>query len=292
MVRRYPPRRGEIQVPVDGRRNALAGMGLLMLCRPLPLVAHHLWWAAVGLAGPRLLPGAAQEVEVGLSGGQWEALCADVARVIGPFDSVALLGRRQETRPGAQGLLLREGRGVAFFKVRPTAEPLAREQEATALLSPVPGRIRVPRPLGQGSAGDLHWAVCEALPPWPHRPAGDRLAAAALRQLLPALAGLPRPVDTPSHWTPMHGDFGPWNLRRVGTTTWALDWETSGYGPPGADEVYWQAARAALAGRPRSPERSEAVEFWRRAVNERLAVGEDPEMNGCLLAALGGVGGT
>ena len=86
----------------------------------------------------------------------------------------------------------------------------------------------------------------------------------------------------------MHGDFAPWNLRQLrGGSLALIDWEDAGFGPPGADEVFYQATSAALWGRPpvRS-DASEAVEFWRRRVEPQPATDRDHRLSVALAQAL------
>jgi aminoglycoside phosphotransferase (APT) family kinase protein len=92
--------------------------------------------------------------------------------------------------------------------------------------------------------------------------------AAILAEVDESLAGIPRPSETPNHWRPMHGDFSPWNLRQLrGGSLVLLDWEDAGWGPPGADEVFYEATRAALRHQAAARcDKHEAVQFWRERV--------------------------
>lgn len=71
----------------------------------------------------------------------------------------------------------------------------------------------------------------------------------------------------------MHGDFTPWNLRRLANGDLALlDWEGAGWGPPGADEVLYRAAATAVLGAPPvRVEAPEAIRFWRERLERRLS---------------------
>jgi len=93
-----------------------------------------------------------------------------------------------------------------------------------------------------------------------------------------ALRTLPRRAETPPHWTPMHGDFTPWNLRRLDDGPLLLfDWEDAGWGPPGADEVLFQATEAALGRATDSGwAREEALAYWQ----ERLRAKSDAGASG------------
>ena len=63
----------------------------------------------------------------------------------------------------------------------------------------------------------------------------------------------------------MHGDLSPWNLRMDSAGRSVLfDWEEAGFGPPGADEVYYTVTSAAV-GLPRrtvTGPTGEPVAFW------------------------------
>ena len=74
----------------------------------------------------------------------------------------------------------------------------------------------------------------------------------------------------------MHGDLTPWNVRRMGfRALWVLDWDEAGWGPPGADAVYYAATMSMLTDRTPGRRRDdiEAVQFWRDKV-ERRATGD------------------
>jgi len=95
----------------------------------------------------------------------------------------------------------------------------------------------------------------------------------ALADYLPNIA-----VD-PS-WRPMHGDLSPWNLRRR-RGLFLVDWEDAGWGPPGADEVYFEAAATVVCGRAARRDWSPAaVDFWINALTERCR--SDPNNTGSL----------
>jgi aminoglycoside phosphotransferase (APT) family kinase protein len=87
----------------------------------------------------------------------------------------------------------------------------------------------------------------------------------------------------------MHGDFTPWNLRRLAVGTLVLlDWEEAAWGPPAADEVLYRATAAALhLERPLRLDAPETIRFWEDRVGRRPALSErDRRMKEALLAAL------
>ena len=122
--------------------------------------------------------------------------------------------------------------------------------------------------LGSGSAAGWHYLASAPLPPGLHRPPRNPPLAAILEEVDAALTGLPRPLKTPDHWRPMHGDFAPWNLRQLrGGSLVLVDWENAGWAPPGADEVFYRATRAALLhGLVERCDTREAVQFWRERI--------------------------
>ena len=87
---------------------------------------------------------------------------------------------------------------------------------------------------------------------------------------------------------PMHGDFAPWNLRRLwfGQRT-LFDFEDARYGPPLADVIFWNIATATLRRRAmESPVDEETREFWREFLEARLSKQIEPELDDRLLATL------
>ena len=111
-----------------------------------------------------------------------------------------------------------------------------------------PRSFLAPQPLAAGSTGPWHYLASAPLPPGLHGPARRPPLADILADIDTALGSLPRSSETPAHWRPMHGDFAPWNLRTLAGGGLALiDWEAAGWGPPGADRVFYEATSAALA---------------------------------------------
>jgi aminoglycoside phosphotransferase (APT) family kinase protein len=126
------------------------------------------------------------------------------------------------------------------------------------------------------------------LPPGRHHPPEDPPLPALLAEIDTALSDLPRPTGTPSHWRPMHGDFAPWNLRRLRDRSLTLiDWEDAGWGPPGADEVFYRATAAALWGTHPGPSNApEAVAYWKRRVQSQAATARERRLANALDHAL------
>jgi hypothetical protein len=206
-----------------------------------------------------------------LPGEDWDRALAGWQSVCGPFDALALYHRPQETRTGFAALLLREGRGVGFVRCHPDA---ARIESEFAILRGVydaqPHSFRVAEPLAwvrldpvSDTADSRHadpqrrastdpqadhggaWLMTRSLPNYPlaalRNPARRDAIAAEITEVLQNIPrdALPRPVGTPDHWTPAHGDLAPWNIRTSPTgTIWVIDWEDVRYAPPGADHLF------------------------------------------------------
>jgi hypothetical protein len=256
-------------VPLSSRRAALAGLGLYCPSRLRAVWAQRAARAWVALFGPRALPGRSFPwVPVGDGG--WPELSDMWRRELGEFDAVAGYSRTQASRGGVGLLLLRKDSPIAFVKLRQGDDgQLANERCALeAAWKYRPRAFEVPEPLAFGSVGDWQYLAAAALPSGLLRPPRLPPLRAILEEIEAALGDLPRPPGTPDHWRPMHGDFAPWNLRQLrGGALVLVDWENAGWAPPGADEVFYRATRAALQHQvaDRSDAR-EAVQFWRQRV--------------------------
>jgi Phosphotransferase enzyme family len=262
----FPPGWGHIKVPVTSRRAALAGLALYAPCRRSAVWAQRAARACILMFGPTVLPGRSVPW-VPMSEPGWLELAEAWRREIGAFDGLAGYTRRQSSRAGLALLLLRRGSPIAFVKLK-RGEPAKLSNESLALDAVwrfQPRAFRIPEPLLSGSAGAWHYVMSAPLPGGLHHPSSHPPLGAILEEIDAALAGLPRPLDTPAHWRPMHGDFTPWNLRSVrGGSLVLFDWEDAGWAPPGADEVRYRATWAAITHRPADRcGAHEAVQFWR-----------------------------
>jgi hypothetical protein len=265
----FPPGWGHLKVPVSSRRAALAGLGLYSPCRSRARWAHRAVRACVAIFGPLVLPGKSVRWAP-MSEVEWLELSNAWRRELGAFEEVAGYRRLQASRTGLALLLLHKGSPVAFVKLRRgDCVGLFNERRALeAVWSYRPRHFQVPEPIHSGSAGGWHYLISTPLLAGLHRPPRNPPLRAILEELGAALADLPRPSTTPGHWRPMHGDFAPWNLRerRRGPLV-LVDWEDAGWGPPGADEVFYRATWAALGRQLLDQcEAQEAVEFWRQRV--------------------------
>lgn len=293
---RFPPGSGNVLVPrAASRASAAAGVSLYTASRPIPLLLQTAAWTCARLAGPRVLPGSPSAWTPPVPSAAWDDLAAQWERVLGPVDELAIYERKQASRSGIGLLLQRAGRPRAFVKLRRGGEGLHAEQRILhALTARRPRSFEIPEPLGEGGVGEWRWSALSPLPPRPTRPCFD--AGAVLRELPELLADcVARPVPSPPASAPMHGDLTPWNLRRAGRgRPWLIDWEDAGYGPTGADEVYFSATAAVLrrqrsAGASREPR---AVAHWLAVVAARSPRDADRELNLRLREQLRSMGAT
>lgn len=269
----FPPGWGHIKVPMSSKGAALAGLALYAPCRARGIWAQRAARASVAIFGPRALPGRSVPWTP-MSEMEWLALSDVWRRELGAFDDVAGYSRLQACRTGLALVLLHKGSPIAFVKVRQCdSVSLSNEGRAMeAVWSFRPRAFQVPEPLRSGSAGGWHYLASAPLPSGLHRQPRNPPMAAILEEVDAALAGLPRPLKTPDHWRPMHGDFTPWNLRQLrGESLVLIDWENAGWGPPGADEVFYRATTAALRhSLANRCDAHEAVQFWRERLLAQL----------------------
>ena len=285
----FPPGWGHIKVPMSSRRAALAGLGLYSPCLAAGLWAQRAARVGVAMFGPRVLPGRSSPW-VPMSELEWSELSDAWRRDLGTFDDVAGYNRLQLSRGGFALLLLQRGSPVAFVKLRHhDCGGLWNEMRALeAVWKYRPRAFQVPEPFRSGTAAGWCYLASAPLLTSVHRPPRNPPVVAILREVVAALAGLPRPAETPDHWRPMHGDFAPWNLRQLrGGSLVLIDWEDAGWAPPGADEVLYGAASAALAFTPAARcDAHEAVQFWRERVVAHPETARDQRLTGALLQAL------
>jgi len=272
-------------VPVGTRQDTRAGLALYAGCRRHVLLAQRAACHAVSAVGSRALPGPRLAWRPPMPAERWADLLATWRRDVGEFTRFALVLRRQHSRPGFALLLLRSGTAVAFVKVREAAGPLRREQQALDLLGQrrAPG-MHVPVPLAIGISGPWTWLGLSAMASRPHQPEQDAPVEQVVAQLQERLRPMPRPPGTPAHWTPMHGDLTPWNLRWAAGQRWLLDWEDVGYGPPGADALYYRATCASVGVKaPPITTSDEVVAFWHSTLGNRGGTTADRKLSSILI---------
>lgn len=285
---RLPWRRRCTWVPTTDRVAATAGICLYPASGRWGVAAQSLTWSAVRLFGPRMLPGRRVNWQAPFSQDTWSQLVADWQSALGKFESVAIYSRPQESRAGCSFLLVGDSQPLAFVKVRPNAAELEVEHQVLTQLHSVAAKsFHVPDPVGAGEVDGWHWLALRPLPPHPHRPNRAVDPTSLGKEVRDLLRDVLQPDPTvPPHWTPMHGDMTPWNLRRVGTSTWLVDWEDAGWAPPDADEVYYEAVSSTLYGSKPVTHSGETVDFWLRRVGARSPGDDDAPMNATLLRVL------
>jgi hypothetical protein len=274
----FPPKWAHIQVPVSSRGAARSALALYAPCLRRGYAVRDAAWLLVSAIGPHALPGRHKRLQAPLPAEQWQALLDAWQQELGTFDSLALHSRPQEHRSGFAVLLLREGRSLAFVRVRKGHQAdLTREQHVLGLCAVArPVSFWHPEALAGGNVGEWSYLATTAFPSDRHV-AGRLPIADVLAEIGAALAPLPRDPGTPPHWVPMHGDLTPWNCRDLTDGRRALiDWEDAAWGPAGADEVLFRATVAALSGGSPGPGPAEAVAFWQARLARRPTRRNEP----------------
>jgi hypothetical protein len=133
---------------------------------------------------------------------------------------------------------------IGFVKwTRNPPSPLGLEAERRLSAEP-PRNFMIPRLLEHGTVADWAYTINEMLPPGPHRPAdlatGERRVIT--EEIHRRLAGIAEGDEVMSH-----GDFAPWNVRRLASGSIAvIDWEDVRPAPAAADEL-WHVVTSTLA---------------------------------------------
>lgn len=279
----FPPIRGHLGIATSSRRAALAGLAMYAPCKPWTVLAHRLAWTVVSLLGPAALPGRRTAWAPPTEGDTWCGLLDQWQALLGRLEEFSLYRRRPAGRGGFNVVALREGEPRALVKVRNgDGARLVNEHDALERLRDFgPQSFSIPEPLALGDYAGWHYLALTPLPARPHRPPRDPPLSSIVREVEAALAARPRPAGTPPHWRPMHGDFTPWNLRRLDDGQLVLfDWEDAAWGPPGADETLYRATKAALGADSEADARAgheEAVAYWSQRLHAEPETGVGSE---------------
>jgi hypothetical protein len=282
-----------VLVPEAPRTATALGVTLYTASKPAPLAAQRALWVAARLLGGRALPGPREQWQPALPEDTFDELRAQVGAAIGRDpDGFAVYERPQRERATGLTLLACAGRDSVLVRVRASSEQLDLERRVSDRAATTTATtFGVPRVVGHGAVDDWHWVGYRTIATRPHAPV--RRAPAALFDEVCALVEsvVDRPAGTPGHWRGAHRDLTPWNLRRSNTGTWLIDWEDAGWAPPGTDEVYFVAVRAATRPGPARPlaiaeQNREAARHWSAIVADRPA-GSDPRLRERLLTLLG-----
>lgn len=271
-----------VLMPVD-RGRIPAGTWLYAACRPLGVAAHIVNGLAVALH-PRLMPGRAA-TWVPPSEAVWAAI-VDALVAAGLAHHAHVVLTPTDPRRQRFNLLVLDAEGHHLAFVKAVRRPL--DRHVVDVLDRVAGAdtsFWCPTPIAAEEVGDWSFMATTTMPPGPHGPA--RLDASTRRALIEEVqAAMPPPGD-PS-LAPVHGDFGPWNVRRLlGRGRIAIvDWEEATLGPGAADAV-WHAVTDGLirgadaetlgrrAAREIGPGAAQGAAFW----VERLSRDEPTEVD-------------
>ncbi len=268
--KRFPPKWNNIHVPIGNKAAALAAIATYAPCARRAVWGQRAAWALVSVGGTRLLPGRSRLWNPPLPEENWRTLLGEVSEAVGSFDCHTVY-ERPDGRQGLSTVLLAGDRSIGFLKARADDHGgLIREELALRLVEDSTVRsFAAPRLLGSGVVAGWRYHIAGPMPPRMHRMPKGAPSRAVFEDIKAVLGGLESPPNLPNGWEPCHGDFAPWNFRQIGISKpWLTDWEEAGWGPPGADEVFYGAAAAAV-GRPIAttvPNATEAMAFWRNKV--------------------------
>lgn len=290
---RFPPRWETVSLATSPLSAARQGITLYSASRPGPLLAQRAVWALSFVGGSLVIPGERRTWVPPMGVDRFARLWDVWTSLIGaPIAGFAAYERAQPTRSGT-ALMLCAGRGSLFVRVQEDGDDLDLERRVSDTAQRGQRSFRVPVVRGAGCLDGWHWLASEVLSTRPHSPLrpSDRSLRALEGEISDLVeATIERPAGTPAHWRGAHGDLTPWNLRRAGSETFLIDWEDAGYAPPGADRVYFDAARAALrsrrAHRKAHDDDDEARRYWYEIVSNRPPVQVEGSLRGQLLAHL------
>ncbi len=271
----FPPGKHYLTLPAGNRKVAIGGLGLYdatFLHQRVALAAGRLL-LRFGIERPFRLR---YEPPVP---GWWDHWVADVAEpIVGPIAHTAfrLPGLPDYAQRVTTLLFDADGRILAFAKHLVRDEPSDLSIAAQELLTAHPAStFRTPALLAHGRFEDMAYHMHAPLPGGAHRqPSPDPdVIEAAIDEMQTRLASLPKPVDTPAHFVPVHRDFLAINLRLASDGhLWLIDWDNVGWGPPLTDELaYWMGGTARRVGPTGSRRVSQALELLhRRGTDEQI----------------------
>jgi hypothetical protein len=267
----FPPPSGPMLVPTSSRRAFRSGVSMWSATRPRARFVQRAIWLVGGWAGPRLIPGRRQQIVQDMPDEVQHEHRSAWHAWFGEYDEQALYRPRQAGRSGVSMLLLRQGIPRGFVKVRPEWDA-GPEQRATSRLGEAE-TFKAPAVIGLHAFGGWTSLGFAALPGRIHSPR----VTAPIRAISEEVSELVR-LDSPGPpgWRPMHGDMGPWNLRRMsGVGTVLFDWEYIASAPPFADLVFYLAAARAtgLHVREDAKVNEEAVSYWQDRITQRFRGG-------------------
>lgn len=289
------PNSGNIWVPRSSGRAAGAGLSMHSPCKALPVFAQRVLYAAVRVAGPRVLPGVRATWDDPVDADVWSAFLDDWHRLFGEWDSVSLYRRPQLGRSGCALLLLRNGRGVGFVRITADNERARNEFDVmSGVFSARPKTFTVAQPLGFGSGAGWSWLATASVPNYPLGAVRRRaVRARVIDEIADILDGVIEKAtpDLPD-WRGAHNDLAPWNLRTdLGGRVIVIDWEDAAFAPRGSDRLYADLT-AYLTFRSSPPESTTvgAARWVAEILSSRRVAGEASDsINNRLLRALSAV---
>lgn len=262
------PGAGRIHLPTDMGRLAHHAMALWSPCRPRALLARRAVSVVLKSVGPKVIPGPRHHLDALGDAEPWSAIIDAATRTVGQ-SRLAIYRPPQHDRLGCAVLMIGPDGAVGFLKIRPREDGgLAKEIEALAALGGSGGGLWIPELLQEGTRGPWRYALTSPIPTSMHVPSSGEALDSMMDNVYRRIIGVLG--DPPVRgYEPMHGDLTPWNVRglRDGRTA-VFDWESAGWGPPGADHAYFWASAVAV-GLSRQPVSAspEIVAFW----TDRLA---------------------
>ena len=292
---RLPGLDTRISIAARPRRAARHGLVLVGPSRRSTLAAVRAFDLAIATCGTAFFARRARGEALPVADDVWDPVLAAIERDHGPMIVAGTYRRIQASRSGGAVLLCDPAGRHRFVKLQQEPGTIEREHATLVALDAVGtrpnSRWRAPAALGHGTANGWSWLMTEGLSHPLHRPAYDFDFAAfgddLDRALAPSLGAPPEP-----DWRVAHGDLAPWNVRRCGGSTVVLDWETVGWAPPRADEVYFAACAATLRSRTGVPDdalggsTAAAVDWWLAKIAARDPTDTDAPFNQALTEAL------
>lgn len=219
-------------------------------CRPVAVLAANSIGELARIA-VWLVPGRSSEFAPPISEPVWRDLLASLEEAAGArLPEMVVMRPSDPRRARLMWLALDERRRARLFVklTRNPPNPLARRLLTALAVAEPP--FWFPRERVGGTVEDppgLPWsyAADEPMPAGPHWPA--RLTASQRHGLAASISALV-PAERVG-LVAVHGDLGPWNVRRLGGGRLAIvDWENATWAPPAADEM-WHALTGRLIGR-------------------------------------------
>lgn len=235
LYKRTAASRGCLLLPM-GIGRVPGGVWVHSACRPLALAANTLsgFLSGIQLA---LVPGRRWNWSP-KCGTELIAECLEKVSEMAtaPMWIVVQLPRDARRRRFNLLLLDRRRRPISFVKFTTNRPNLMAISTHKRLADRAPANFWAPSFIASGDDGTWHFLALSAMPNLPHYPA--RLSPASRRELVTEIQSWVDSVGDERNAT-VHGDFGPWNVRRLADRRIAIvDWEDMTIGPASVDELW------------------------------------------------------